>query len=1046
MKRVLFLLAIFSCLAPGPGLMAQSGQIVVTGTVTDSQDNLGLPGVTVSAGTLENSLVSTDAEGNFSVRVKPGETLHFHLIGFADRTVRLKSGQTRVQVSLDMDDSQLEQVVVRGYVTRSKELTPGSSFTLNAEELQDAPTANLESLLQGKVPGLNIQVNTGAPGFRGSTQIRGLSSLSVSGTGSESFLQPTSPLYVIDGVPMDADKAAEFGFQSQGPGVSPLSMIPPEDIASIEVLKDAQATSLYGSRAAYGVIIITTKRGNSKIPRVRYTTNFFINAPPKLRETLGGNAERRLKINQIVQNTLSPDDLRRISRTPFLSDSLNSFFNNSTDWQSIFYQTTYNQTHNLAIDGGDTRFNYKANLGYYSENGIIKNTGFDRYNLSMNMEFKPTDRLRFFGSMFGSIGKQRKGDGVGLLQKGVAENGQSSTLLPGPSFFQASSGVISALRTQNDNSSRNLRTNLDARYMLIEGMNISSNISYDFTSDLEDTFTPAAANQQFAEVYAFAGRSYTLYNRNSINYSKDFNEDHNIFVNVFNEFYKQGYQARITRQERSPEDQLQGPWGYDGFFSRGGGVLTNFKDARLASFAGAVTYNYKKKYVADFSYRMDGSSGSGSENPYSRNPAIGVRWNFYKENLFENADWLSNGALRLTWGKNVVPTANLEALYGKYNITGNYNNNPGILIDFEKLPNPFLKPTTTLQYNFGFDAGFVNNRFELIFDAYYKEVQNLVLERFLNNTTGFNKFFSNDAAIANYGYELYLSANPLSPTSPVSWTISLNGAINKDVLIALPKEFNGQGIVWDNSEYQQHTLYRVGSNTLSNYLRTNQGVYSTDADVPVDPATGLRYRTSGRFFEGGDPMLKDVNGDYVLDSRDYEVSGNSQPRVTGGISTTVAYKGFSLNMYASFTLKRTILNNALAERFRLMGNPFGNKAVVPLDDVDMWRQPGDIAKYPYAYDYSRYGAINPFRPDQTLWAEEGSYLKINQATLAYRFTKDMVRRLGLNNLRVYFTTSNLLTFSGYSGPNPENVTSMGRDASEGYPVPRNYTIGINVEL
>ncbi|HYH57469.1 MAG TPA: TonB-dependent receptor plug domain-containing protein, partial [Anseongella sp.] len=501
----------------------------------------------VSAGNPPQALAATEADGSFTVRVIPGETLHFRLIGFIDRSVKLKPGETSITVRLSEDQSQLEAVVVRGYVTRSKEETTGASFGIDGAEIQDIPVSNIEQLLQGKVAGLNVQVNTGAPGFRGSTQIRGLSSLAITGTGSESFLQPTSPLYVIDGVPMDADKASEFGFQQQGPGVSPLSLIPQEDIASIEVLKDAQATSLYGSRAAFGVIIITTKRGNSKIPRIRYTSNFFLHTPPKLRETLGGNAERRLKINQIQLNSLTQEDRDRISWTPFLADSLNSYYNNSTDWQGIFYQTTYNQTHNLAIDGGDPRFNYKANVGYYAENGIIKNTGFDRYNLSMNMEFKPNDKLRVFGSMYGSIGQQKKGDGVGLMQQGVAENGQSSTLLPGPSFFQASSSVISALNTDNNNSSRNLRSNVDVSYLLIPGMNIASNVSYDYTSDLEDTFTPAAANQQFAEVYAFSGRNYTLYNRNSITYSKEIQGDHNIFVNVFNEFYKQGYQARITR-------------------------------------------------------------------------------------------------------------------------------------------------------------------------------------------------------------------------------------------------------------------------------------------------------------------------------------------------------------------------------------------------------------------------------------------------------------------------------------------------------------------
>src|SRR5690606_7281411 len=211
-------------------------------------------------------LSCTDGRGEFRVSVPNGSTLVFKFMGYIERRVTLKPGQTTVSVVMEEDQSALEEVVVRGFVSRSKQLSTGSSVTISGDEVKDVPVANVEQLLQGKVPGLNIQVNTGAPGFRGSTQIRGLSTLTVSGSGNESFLQPTSPLYVIDGVPLDADGASEFGFQQQGPGVSPLSMIPQEDIASIEILKDAQATSLYGSMAAYGVIIITTKRGNSEIP------------------------------------------------------------------------------------------------------------------------------------------------------------------------------------------------------------------------------------------------------------------------------------------------------------------------------------------------------------------------------------------------------------------------------------------------------------------------------------------------------------------------------------------------------------------------------------------------------------------------------------------------------------------------------------------------------------------------------------------------------------------------------------------------------------
>ncbi len=1020
-------------------------KIKLSGKVTD-ETNLGIPGATVFSGSPLKSLTATNGSGEFVIMIESEAELVFKSIGFMEYRVKLKPGQTTILVRLKDNSKEMDEVVVRGYVTRSKQLSTGASTTISGDKVQDVPVSNIEQLLQGKVPGLNIQVNTGAPGFRGTTTIRGISSLSVTGSGSESFLQPTSPLYVIDGVPLDADQASQFGFQQQGPGVSPVSMIPQEDIASIEILKDAQATSLYGSRAAYGVIIITTKRGNSPTPRIRYTLNTFMQKPPKLRETLGGNLERQLKIRQIIENAKSQGDIDRIGSTPFLADSLNAYYNNSTNWQDIFYRTTFNQTHNLAIDGGDQKFNYKTNLNYYKENGVIRNTGFDRYSLTMRMEYKPNEKFSFVGSVFGGIGKTNKGEGLGLLQTGVANNGMASSLLPGPSFFQSTSGVVSALKTKNDNNARNLRTNVEAAYMFLEGLRASTNVSYNFDSNTEDTFTPAAANGQFAKVYAFNGRSDRLYNRSAITYSKSFGEKHNLFINAFNEIYVEGKQNSITRQERTPNDQFQGPLGYDAYYSRGGGILTDYRNFRSASFAGAASYDYMKKYVVDLSYRLDGTSGSGTENPYSKNPAVGLRWNFKQENFLSKADWLDMGAIRLSWGMNINPNSSLVDIYGRYNINGNYNGLQGIGIDYGLIPNPNLKPTTTTQYNLGFDIGLFKNTIELTYDTYYKSVKNMVLDRYLSNIAGFGVLKSNDASIVNYGHEISLTVRPLK-NGPVTLSFSINGAINNDVLTQLPDEYNGQMIRWDtNQDYLQHIVYRVGSNTLSNYLRVNQGVYSNNKNVPVDPVTGLPYQTGGRFFEAGDPIFKDVNGDYILDERDYEITGNSQPIFTGGLSTNIGYKNFRLDVYASFTAKRTILNNALADRLRLMKDPFGDRAVVPLTDLDMWMKPGDVAKYPYAYNYTRFGAIQPYRLDQSLWEEDGSYLKINTITLSYMFDKRLARRLGVQSIRVYVSGENLHTFTRYTGPNPENVTNMGRDASGGYPVPRKYNLGLNVEF
>ncbi|TCS85327.1 TonB-linked SusC/RagA family outer membrane protein [Anseongella ginsenosidimutans] len=1029
-----------------PGTLMAQNKVTVSGTVTDSEAQTSLPGVAIYVdGDKMEGIGVTNLDGEYTVTVDEGARLIFRLLGYADFRVTARAGRTRVDVPLKLSESSLDQVVVVGYRAKARELTTGSAVVISGDELQDVPVSNVEQLLQGKVAGLNIQVNTGAPGFRGSAALRGLSALSVTGQGNETFLTPTSPLYVVDGVPIESDGNFEYGFQTPSPGMSPLSLIPQQDIESVEVLKDAQATALYGSRGAYGVILITTRRGMSKIPIVRYNSNFFLNTPPQLRTTLGGKFERNTRIQQILENGYYHDILR-ISTTPFLADSLNPFYANSTDWQDVFFGNSFNHSHNISISGGDPKFNYKSNLGYYNEKGVQENTGFSRYSLNMNMEYRPSEKLRVYGALFGAMGKRSVGSGQGLINRGVAENAATSSLMPGPSYFLTTSSIISSLKTRNNNSSKNLRANVDINYQLVPGLNVATSGSYDYTSDTEDTFTPAAANNQFSEVYGFNGRRSTIYNRNTISYYRSFNETHNFYVSGFNEFYIKKFQNSAIRQEKTPNDQFQGPLGFDGWYSRGGG-LTGFRDERIASFAGTFSYDYKKKYVLDFSYRWDGTSLSGLENPYSKNPAIGFRWNFNKEKIFENADWLSYSSLRLSWGKNIVPTGSLLALYGNYVIRGTYNNNPRIGIDYNELPNLNLLPKTTTQYNLGLELGFLDNRLEIMYDTYYRQVDNEFLYKFLPDVTGFNTVGTNEAAMANYGHEISLTVRPLPPASKLVWSLTFNGAMNKDVLLQLPDAAR-QRIHVDNVT-GQHILFRVGRNTLTNFLIDYQGVYASDLDVPVDPLTGLRYSTNrgnNSYFKGGDPIWEDINGDYVLNSLDNKASGNLQPLFTGGIYSYLSYKKFTLAVNAAITWRRSILNNALAERLAYFSNPFDAKALVDIGAIDYWRQEGDNAVYPYPFDYTNYGAKTPFRPDQTLFEEDGSYLKIANATFSYLFDQKLISRWGIRSLRLYLSANNIITFSRYSGPNPENVSAVGRDMSAGYPVPRTYNVGIDVEF
>ncbi|RZK76652.1 MAG: SusC/RagA family TonB-linked outer membrane protein, partial [Pedobacter sp.] len=573
-KQIILLSIFFSCIFLCKDLMAQAKKVTVRGTVTDAASNEPMVGAYISTGVPLKVIGDVKANGSYSVTVDEGATLQFSYVSYDSQVIKLKvGGPTVINIRLKETQNNLQgDVVIRGYVKRTRETTTGASYIVSGKEVQDNPVGNVEQLLQGKVAGLNIQNNTGAPGMRGSTNIRGLSTISVTGTGESAYLQPTSPLYVIDGVPMDADKASEFGFDQQGPGVSPLSLIPQEDIASIEVLKDATATALYGSRGAYGVILIQTIRGKSEIPQVRYTSQYYVSTVPKLRETYGGSSERDFKISQIERYGQFSDKYN-ISNTPFLSDSLNAFYNNSTDWQDIFYSNQFNTTHNVNLDGGDPVFNYKTNIGYFSQNGIIANTGFERYSLSMNMEFKPSNRLRFFGQVRGSIAPVKSGSGTGVLQRVVAGSAGRSSLLPGPSFLLATSDVLTTLQIRESAGPRNINAQMEASYEILPGMQATTTVNYDYITETSDRFLPAAANNQFASVTNFSSYASTLYSRNNVSYVKTLNESHNLFVNLFSEIYVRNNQEEMVSLQRLPNDQFEGPLGYDGYFSRGGGVL-----------------------------------------------------------------------------------------------------------------------------------------------------------------------------------------------------------------------------------------------------------------------------------------------------------------------------------------------------------------------------------------------------------------------------------------------------------------------------------------
>ena len=1077
-KRYITMLVIFALLLAGAGKAVYAQQnVTIKGRVTDAVSKEGIPGVTIIDIKNNKGLGVTNANGSFTITTDPEKTIQFRYIGYRFETVKAGKAAT-LNIVLTPENKSLKEAVVVGYQKRTKETVSGSVAVISGKDLQDAPVSNIQELLQGKVAGLNIQNNSGAPGFRGTISIRGISQLNVSGSGDQAYLATNNPLLVIDNVPVDFDGGISQSMLQPGAATGPLALIPPEDVQSIEVMKDAQATALYGSRGANGVIVVTTKRGNSPTPIIDINSSVFVNFPPKLRPTIGGNAERRYRINSILKNAIDDQDARSILAdygSQFLTDSLNTFYNNSTDWQGLFYQTTLNTNNNVQISGGNIKMNYKANFAYQMNQGVLKNTGFNKYSLNMQLNMQPNKRLRIGAQLFSALGQKQRGNGGGLTNNGAGD-AFTSSLLPGPSKFVGNPQLDGYENNVDDNNTINIRGFLDVDYEIIPNLRINSTTSYDYYTDTRDRFNQSFSNNNQTGLYGFVGRHDELNTRNGVNYNyssdrTSVEKGHNIYASVFSEINIKSDDQHVRDVRNGPNDYYWGPRGYSPRFYPGNpwndpnGINVNGTPVsyvyHAASWAGFLSYNYRTKYSVDLAYRLDGNSAAGINNPYTKNPSVGFRWNFNKENLMRRISWLDYGSVRVTYGVNSRPTATILNSLGAYQSYANYNNGIALAPDFSVLANPSMEPEKSAQFNFGVDLGLFKSRIEIIYDTYYKNNYNLVRDNFLPNSTGYGKVQVNGGAVVNYGHELSITARPIMHIDPkgFQWSVTVNGALNKGVLTELPggSQFYLQV---DQNTYQSMAL-KVGRNPLSNFMYETDGVYSNTTDVPVDPVRGVRYKAfkgpGTQFFQGGDPIWKDLNGDYALGAEDYVIMGNPDPLVTGGFNNTFSYKNLSLSVYCSYLIQRSILNNAIAARiWRLQypgilkseGTAAGPVNLYDISQIDYWKNPGDQASHPAIVGSFLHDAqVAPNRLDQSLYMEDGSYFKVNQVTLAYQFRDfNFMKKLKLRVLRAYLTAYNVAIFSNYTGPNPETVTSLGRDDINGYPSASSYTFGIGAQF
>lgn len=1057
--KTLYLLVILFAIM---GFTSQAQDVVISGVVVDKDTDSSLPGVNIVITILDPNAEEkgkykmidgtiTDAIGKFRIKVPINCKLKFSFVGYIDVIEDITVAKSDYKIFMPVQNNMTNDVVIIGYQEKRKSDVTGSNFIIESKDLMTTPVQNVMELLQGRVPGLNIQQNNGTPGMAGSYVIRGISDINTVGEGDNMYLTDNSPLFVVDGFPVL--NASEYSYEGlvAGSNISPLSMIPQEDIDNIQILKDASATALYGSAGAYGVILINTKRGSSLVPVISYNGSVRISTPPRLRDVLAGTSERQLRIKEMLEN----EDSRAyaellINSNPAFADSLNVYYNNNTDWQDVFYRTTYNQSHNLNCSGASDVFNYKVNLGYYEQKGIIDNTGFTRYSLRTNMGYMPNKKFKMTANVNTNIGINSTGSGNALVQTGVADGANTSSLLPPPSLYTASNSALSALSVDNDNKNLGYDAGLNLTYRLTDAWSVNSTIGYSYSNKTEDNFVPGMLNNEQAKLTSNNSFRTSVYNRNSISWRDRFG------------LFQVGMtiQMEVTSRKESgnyltlgglPSDKILGPGGY--VVKNSEGQAESTKEYKTLSFTFAPSFGIGSptiggnKYVFNPSIRPDASSVSGSGKRWTINPGLGFRWNFHMEPFMERFSPVSTGSFRISWGRTIRQNANIYDIYGRYYIHDDtYSGQSVIPINRSSIPNPDLEPTTNTSWNFGGEMGFLNNRYRFDIDTYYKQTDNILKNREIANHNGFDGMRSTETSLVNYGLEVSLQARPLPARSKLDWNMSFNFAINKDKLTALPNSVRQITSGSDNP-----VVNRVGSNALSNYLYIYQGVYESDEEVPVDPATGLRYRVGGNntedaFFRAGDPKWLDVNGDYVLDDNDRKIVGNSQAQITGGFYTSLRYGPLTLSTSLSFTLRRDVINKTLADEFRTYYKPEDMNALVPIDAYDFWTPNHRVAKYPNPFDYKRASVIDPFRSDQTLFQEDGSFLKINGISSSYRVNKKHLERIGISSMTFTLSVNNVWVISKYSGVNPENVNSLGRDVSGGYPNSRDYSFGVNVQF
>jgi len=985
MRRVLLLSLLMVAVLAGQAY----AQTVVRGKVTSAEDGTGIPGVNVLVkGTTEGTITNINGEYNLPVS-GTDVTLVFRAVGFVTQEIAL-NGRTTVDVSLVTDTKELETVVVTGYREQDLRTTAGSVAKVGSSTIEQVPIASFDQILQGQAAGVLATSSSGQPGNSGTVIIRGIGSINGS----------SAPLYIMDGVQISA---AQFG------------ALNPNDIESINILKDASSTSIYGSRGANGVIVITTKTGKPGKAQINYNFQYGVSAFPELPMPMLNTNEKidfELLTGGTILSTFSAEQI----------DSLRQF---NTNWaDEITRNDAVTLNHEVTASGGTDNTQYYISLSYFSQEGTVLNTFYDRYSGRFNFEHQ--------------AGNFRFGEKVTVGYTEGADTRENDQFIGSPlnairwsnpyePVFEADGETFNQLLTGQPNGVQELtqnRRNFNELkivasvfgaydFPFLEGLTYRINLGGDFYISESDNFTDPRTNPGAQAVGGQGSlgrgtaRQWRSVITNSLTYTPDLGVDHQLSVGLYQEYIRSvsnnfsftgfGFQSpKLTNEAGITQNSA------DFIPEVGGGRTEN----GLISYFVDATYGFRDKYFLSLGARVDGSSRFGAGQRFASFGSVGFSWRAIEESFLQDVEFLSDLKLRASYGTvgNQGGIGNFAALE-QVATTASYAGNPAWFIS--ALANPDLTWEETAQFNVGIDFGLFGNRVSGSVDYYNNLTNRLFLGTQLSRSSGFASQSQNVGEMVNRGFEFVLNTVNVSTQGGFEWSTSANVTYNINEVLSLP----GGDIIGGTQ------ITREGEPLGTNYLVPYLG---------VNPANG-------------DALYLTAEGEVtnVYDPDDRRTFGTRFAPWFGGFTNTFRYKGFSASVFFSWVAGNDVFNN---DR-----NNVVNPAFVPdqlaAEVLDAWKQPGDITDVPRIATVDGL-TTNPYFSGTSRLLENGSFLRLRNALIAYQFPQSIVDRVQLRSLRVFVQGQNLLTFTEFQGFDPE--ISSGFLGGAQYPAVRTVTAGVNV--